>query len=383
MGLSKVTGVVAFAAIAVGGWYSIQLARADAAFREGTPESVARAVALAPRNAAYLSFQALQTEYAGGDSTPLLEQIARVTPRASAPRIRLGLNAEARGDIAQAERWLLDAARVDHQYEPRWTLANFYFRQEDTDQFWAWMRAALEVSYGDRSAAFRLALSADPTGKLVLERAIPPEHEVVAAYLWCLLRPNLKPPDWTPVAVRLSEWRDPADRTELGAALDRLAERGSRGSVLEIWRNLGYPAPTGIVFNPDFGLPHIGHGLDWRFVENPGVSFTPLDTPPALRISLSGMQPESCVLIEQYASVRQGRRYRMTWESRGVSSGLAWRAGDASGSLRGADDWTKGEFQFTARRDFAPVQLGYARPLGEARVEGSVELRHVSIEEQR
>ena len=60
--------------------------------------------------------------------------------------------------IAGAERWLLDAARVDRQYEPRWTLANFYFRQQKMDDFWKWMRAALEVSYGDRVAAFDLCV---------------------------------------------------------------------------------------------------------------------------------------------------------------------------------------------------------------------------------
>lgn len=391
MGLSrsvgrKAAGVLALGVMAGAGWFSIELARADAAFRQGTPEGVARAVELAPWNTAYLSLQALQTDYAGGDATPLLTQIARMTPRASAPRIRLGLNAEAQGDVAVAERWLLDAVRVDRQYEPRWTLANFYFRQQRMEDFWKWIRAALEMSYGDRGAAFRLALSADPTGKTVLERAIPPQHDVVAAYLAYLLQTG-SGADWTPVALRLSEWRDAADRPALDAPLDRLAGVGSRDALLEIWRGLGYPEPAGIVFNPDFAAWHIGHGLDWQFLENPGVTFLVLETPARLRISFDGRQPEKCVLLKQYVGVRQGKRYTMRWESRGVSSGVAWHAGAASGALQEAnhaanDDWKGGEFAFTADRDLAPLELDYARPLGEARVEGAVEVRHVTIEER-
>ncbi len=173
-------------------------ARADAEFRTGTPQGVARAVELAPRNTAYLSLHALQVEYEGRDSRPLLEEIARLNPDASAPRIRLGLDAEVRGDLASAERWLLDAARVDRQYEPRWTLANFYFRQRTLDRFWAWLRSALEVSYGDRAAAFDLAWAAAPDTRTILSRAIPDRHEVVAAFLdsTCCAATKATPHPW-------------------------------------------------------------------------------------------------------------------------------------------------------------------------------------------
>jgi hypothetical protein len=150
------------------GLFSLRLARADAEYRKGTPESVARAAEIEPFNAAYLTLHALQIEYEGGDARPLLETIARITPDASAPRIKLGLDAELRGDLAGAEKWLLDAARVDHQYEPRWTLANFYFRQQRIEEFWKWIRSALDVSYGDRGAAFDLCWRASPDPRLIL-----------------------------------------------------------------------------------------------------------------------------------------------------------------------------------------------------------------------
>ena len=69
-------GVFSLAGLAAAAWFSIVLARADHEFRKGTPEAVARAVELTPRNTAYLSLRALQVEYGGGDARPLLERMA-------------------------------------------------------------------------------------------------------------------------------------------------------------------------------------------------------------------------------------------------------------------------------------------------------------------
>ena len=108
---------ITFLALAAASWWSIRLACADEAFRRGTPAGIARAIELQPENAGYLAALALQAEYSGQDSTPLLQEIARLNPRASAPRIRLGLAAELRGDATQAERWLQEAFSVDRQFE--------------------------------------------------------------------------------------------------------------------------------------------------------------------------------------------------------------------------------------------------------------------------
>lgn len=360
-------------------WFSILLARADAEFRAATPESVARATRLTPLNTAYLSLRALQVEYSGGDPRPLFEEIARINPNASAPRIRLGLDAEARGDLAAAERWLLDAARVDRQYEPRWTLANFYFRQQRMDDLWKWIHAALEVSYGDRRAAFDLCWQASSDAALILARAIPDQHDVLAAYLGYLEQHHAG--EVGPVAIRLSQARDPGDAALADGALDSLVRAGDRTAAREIWRNFGYPDPPPVM-NPDFGPPRVGHGFDWRLSPNAGVTFTPLDTPPALRVSFNGMQPESCELLRQYAGIQTGKRYLLRWESRGIGSGIAWRAGSATGPLSAATVWTPGQLAFLAGSDGGVIALFYKRPLGEPRVEGSVELRHVSLEEQ-
>src|ERR1700685_92889 len=96
--VARLSGLLALISLAAAAWFSVRLARADAEFREGTPESVVRALELTPRNTPYLSLRALQVDYDGGDPRPLLETIARLNPDASAPRIRLGVDAEVRGD---------------------------------------------------------------------------------------------------------------------------------------------------------------------------------------------------------------------------------------------------------------------------------------------
>jgi hypothetical protein len=379
----KLWGLLAIVSLGAAAWFSLLLARADVEFRKGTPEGVARAAALTPLNTAYLSIRALQVDYDGGDARPLLEEIARMNPDASAPRIRLGLNAEVRGDSAAAERWLLDAARVDHQFEPRWTLANFYFREQKPEQFWTWMRAALEVSYDDRTPAFDLCERSAPDTRTIMARAIPDRHEVVSAFLIYLLgeKGQDAASDATAVAERLSQWHDPADLPALFQEVDGLLIAGRRAEARQIWIHLGYADPNETpVVNADFGPPRIGHGFDWWLIQNPGVTHVSLDTSPAHRILFSGMQPESCELLRQYVGIRAGKRYLLRWESRGIGSGIAWRAGAATAPLRAGDNWTPGQLSFVAAQDSGVIALFYNRPIGEPRAEGSVELRHIAIE---
>lgn len=381
--LRRLAGAAALAAMGAAGWFSLRLARADAEFRKGTPESVARAVEMEPLNAAYLTLRALQVEYAGGDARPLLEKIARITPYASAPRIKLGLEAETRGDLGEAEKWLLDASRVDRQYEPRWTLANFYFRQQRMEEFWKWIRSALVVSYGDRSAAFDLCWRASPDAGVILERAIPDRHEVLTAFVWYLMARD--PGDAAEAAIRLSKAHDSSDAAVLNTEMDRLVEAGRRAAAGEVWRNLGHADPPkngNLVVHPDFEAPRVGHGFDWRLIENAGVNFTPLDTPMALRISFDGMQPQSCLLVEQFVGVEKGKRYVLRWEARGSATGVEWQAGAESGMVRVGEDWMSGELGFVAAKDGEAVELRYARPLGEARTEGLIELRHIALLKQ-
>jgi tetratricopeptide (TPR) repeat protein len=379
--IARIAGLASLVALGLAVWFSIVLARADSYFRQATPASVQRAVEIAPRNTEYLALRALQLDYDGADSTALTEKIAALNPYSSAPRIKLGLAAEVRGDSDTAEKWLLAAARVDHQFEPSWTLANFYFRAGKTAEFWTWIRAALKVSYGDRTPAFDLCWRVTQDASEILQRALPDRREVTAAYLVYLSQTNRL--DAIPaVAQRLASYRDDSDLPLLYGATDQLLAARDP-SALDLWKLAGQPAPSGI-FNGDFSSPPLNHGFDWRPLESAGVTHVHLSAPSGHRIAFNGQQPESCPLLQQTLSLIPGRRYLLRWETRtsGLKSpsGLEWRAAAQHASIPPSENWTPGELTLTPRDAFNDLQLFYQRPVGEPRAEGNIELRRVRIE---
>jgi len=384
--MRRVAGAVSALGLLIAAGFSVLLAVADYDFRTNTPADVERAVALLPLNAPYLSMRALQVEYNGGDSRPLLEKMIALDRYSSSARIRLGLDAEVRGDLGGAEKWLLAAAEVDRQYEPRWTLASFYFRQGKTAEFWKWIRAALEVSYGDRTPVFDLCWRVSGEAAEVWARAIPERREVVGAYLWYVLAKR-RMEAVAPAALKLAAAKSSDYAEVLNAGMDALLDAGEAAKAREIWVALGFAAPSGIV-SADFDAPRLGHGFDWRLLTVPGVTHVELDTPAALRIVTSGQQPEACELLRQYVIVQAGAKYVLRWEARTngfpMATGLEWRLGGAHGAVGASADWSPGEMRVVGAAGIVSlgvVSLNYQRPSGEVRAEGQVELRHVTLTE--
>jgi hypothetical protein len=292
----------------------------------------------------------------------------------------LGLAAELRGDNAGAERWLREAFSVDRQFETRWTLANFFFRQGRTDEFWKWMRSALEMSYGDRSAAFDLCWQMTGEAREILDRGIPDRREVVASYLAYVLN-RRKQGAIAGAARRLAGMRVADDLPLLYAAIDNLLQAGQAGEAAGLWQAFGSPPPQGIT-HPDFEEPRTGHGFDWRIAETPGVTHLPLDAPAAHRIRFNGQQPESCELLRQVVGgLRAGAAYTLHWNARtqGIASptGLEWHIADRTGPVMSGEDWTAGQMVFTAPSDHATLVLAYRRPEGQVRTQGQVDLRQI------
>ena len=380
--ISRIFAAMTLAALGIVVWFSIVLARADYYFRA---DKVQRAMEIAPRNTEYLAQRALQLDYDGGDSRALLRKIAALNPYSSAPRIRLGLAAELSGDSVSAEHWLLEAANVDHQFEPRWTLANFYFRAGDKKEFWKWMRAALEVSYGDRAPAYDLCWRVSDDAAEILRRGIPDRHEVVGSYLVYLLNKptDSRLPAVIDVARRLAAFHDAADLPMLLGACDQLIA-ARNGAAVDVWILTGHTAPVGI-FNGDFATEPLNQGFDWRAKASPGVTHINLNAPAGHRIVLSGQQAESVSLLQQMLRLPADKRYRLQWESRTVGikspSGLEWRVPGQGGDMRilPSEDWRAGEFTIVAGDVFTDLELVYQRPVGESRAEGNVELRHIRL----
>ncbi|MGH9648057.1 MAG: hypothetical protein ACRD4E_14700 [Bryobacteraceae bacterium] len=187
----------------------IRLAATEAAFRQN-PEAAMRS----PNwiQAAHLArFESSREE---------LRAAVRLNPRMASAWIHLGLDAEADGNLPEAEADLLRAARFDHLYLPAWTLANFYFRRGDAGKFWPWAKQAAGLTYDDYRPLLRLADALDISPSRVaiwLGGGAP----LLRAYLDLLINAH-RLDSAREVADMLAARHDPVDRDRLAAFAERL-----------------------------------------------------------------------------------------------------------------------------------------------------------------
>ncbi len=169
-------------------YWSARLAIADLLQQRPETTALTSAIALAPGNEDYLRRAGELADDTGGDGSLSYRTALRVDPYASQDWMRLAFDAERHGQYQKAEHDLLQAASVNRLFEPRWALANFYFRREETDKALYWIRQSFLVEQGDLTAAFRLcwAISADPAR--ILRGAIPNRPAVLEQYQGFLVK---------------------------------------------------------------------------------------------------------------------------------------------------------------------------------------------------
>jgi tetratricopeptide (TPR) repeat protein len=103
-------------------------------------------------------------------ATHWLDAALQANPRLASAWIAKGLAAERNGDVQPAERELLQAASIDHQYLPAWTLTNFYFRRNRYADFWGWARRAAALTYDDFRPLLAMAHAVEPDPRAVIEK---------------------------------------------------------------------------------------------------------------------------------------------------------------------------------------------------------------------
>jgi hypothetical protein len=356
-----------------GSWWAVQLARADRYASAGSEAGLRRAISITPGNASY--YQRLGEMPA---SQALLDQALARNPRRARVWIEKGSLLEARGEIRSAENCFLDAAKVDRTWLPAWTLANFYARHNGgpggNERLWQWARTAAAIHYADRTAVFGLALRvADTPAEIPARLALSPE--ALRQYLAYLVREG-KVEAGEPVVELLRVQAGPRDLPLLLDYADRAIAAGSASGARRVRFVLAQRGLPGgldkIVFNSRFTQSPDGRGFDWRWPPNTdGVALS--HQTGELRVTLSGKQPESVVVLRQAVLLEAGRKYRLRVEAGGAVEGLAWRLDDrllAAGEAFEADGlhW---------------LALGYRRPEGRTRAEGVVTLRQVSLEPGR
>jgi len=366
----RLTGLVSLALLIPALYWTLRLERADWLFVKGDAASLHQALRLAPGNAEYASALA-QAE--PDRAVSILREAVASNPRDASLRVELGL-------AAGQESSLLEAARLDTGYGPRWALSDFYFHRHDTKKFWPVTKLALAKSYGDVSEQFRncWALSADASA--ILERAIPDRPAVLRKYLDFLLSEG-KLDAAEPVAVRVLATADREAVPSLVNYCDRMLEKWRGDEALVVWNGL---AQRKLTVEP-------GHGFDWQISAPEGMQ---VDRRPAgFVLQFSGKQPESTGILAQYVPLLPGRRYTLTVRYRtsdiGSESGLFCALGSADGQdllagkglLPGGEGVLERNFplEIPDRATLGRLVLEYRRMLGTTRIEGSMILEKFAL----
>jgi tetratricopeptide (TPR) repeat protein len=329
-------GMVCFAVLAA--W----LAYTELQFRRDTPGTIAWAAELdrfAPPAGYFERLADLDPEFA----ERWLDAALRANSRLSSAWIALGLAAERAGEMDQAERDLLQAARIDRQYLPAWTLANFYFRRQSADRFWTWAQRAASLTYDEFRPLLALAHAVEPRPRAALEKLGGGDRLLRADLDDLATRGSL---DDAQVVARLIPPRPiPGDASRLLELAERQIRAGNAAYALELWNAAASPLnpnESPALANGDLLQSPTGIAFDWRLLGGEGA--TPGWRPSQLTFSFSGNQPESCPLLEQILPLARAKRYRLRFEyfTAGLASptGIVWDLDGTQGPvLEPADAW--------------------------------------------
>jgi tetratricopeptide (TPR) repeat protein len=326
----------------------------------------------------------------GSDAIPDLRNAVALEPANAVLRLKLGWRAELVGNYVLAEANLLEAANLSRLYLPRFALAQYYFRRKDVDSYKKWSRAALDAAYGDVTPLLELEWYWRGDGE-AMARQSTFERPLIARQQLAYLLHRGQMDSAREAASQLAARCQRADVPVLLEYCDTALSRGDGRGAMRVWNALsesGYTSDsslhpeTGIsLSNRDFRHPPTGVGFDWR-VERASWLATEWSQ-VGLRITLTGDQPEDCLIAWQYVPVIPGRRYVITHILRPVefasTSGLTWMFLDRVRPVS-SEIQENGSAAFTANADLMRIALRYRRPRGSTRLRGSVSVREVRME---
>lgn len=360
-------------------YFALRFAWADYLFRSGTQEDITRAAQLVPSNARY------QARLGN------LRHAVQLNPYFAAAWLELATGEEGNGNIEEAERFLLQAAKMDGTFEPRWGLANFYFRQGRTQDFWKWLRLAAERSYGDRAALFQLAWRTGIDGREIEAKLTSGLPGVTASYFdW--LRQEKKEEEVGRVALSLAGSGRKTDASRLLEACHQMVQDGRADRALPVWNalvGLGWvrgsvlPLDEAALTNPGLEWRPTGKAFDWALPWRAGLEH--IWRPGQLTIRLSGKEDEKTELLVQTILLPErepGYEFRYRYRAEGLpgKSGIRWKVFSgvreilSQGEDLSSGEWRQGRLRFRLPSEVGlfRLMLAYERLPGTVRPEGSI-----------
>lgn len=334
----------------------------------------------------------------GGESSADWARAVEANPRDALVVTLAALEAEGRGDLKEAERLLLVAERHNRLWLPRWTLANYYFRHGRHEDFWKWVRAALERSHGNLAPVFRMCEEAGGGARFLLGEVLPGNPGVLAGYIEFLAGRGRA----ADLSVAVEAYLDHLDEQSRGAAwrvvnraIEAMVKGGEWAASREAWNRMSreglipYPAldEDRPLVNGAFREPLEPAGFDWKVGRVEGVESYFGSPPGSVKFVLTGRQPERVVLMAQTVWLKGRQRYRLLYEGRwigdpGRAHGVKWRAAGLEGGWSfSGDEWVGGSMEIPAAEGrMVEVALVAEREVGRVRPEGELRVRGVRLE---
>lgn len=396
------TATAALAGLLAAAAFSIRAGFADYQIRQETADATRRAIALVPGQAEYYARLAwLVADDHPRQAADALRRAVALNPSDARSWIELGLIAETAGDPTTSLHCLLHAAEVDHQFLPRWTLANYYFRHDCLPLFWFWTSQAAAMLYGDALPLFRLCAKLEENGNLIDRLQI--RHPAVRAQYLSYLLDQHRVDLVGPAVHRLLQDNREADVPLLLTACERLLDARRVDQAVEIWNRLAaatrvpFRSPAGegpqLLANASFRSPPASLGFDWRLPVVEGISVSREESPLGLRITFSGRQPQECEPLAQLVPVHGNTPYQLAFlfRTQGIPSGagVRWRIADAiagtvlqEGPSLASEPETLAHLSFETPQQCRLVRLSltYRRTPGTTRMEGYLVLRNLALE---
>ncbi|HYL35411.1 MAG TPA: hypothetical protein VEV17_05825 [Bryobacteraceae bacterium] len=319
--------------------------------------------------------------------------------------IYLATRSEMEGRSGEAEKELLRAFEVDRQFEPRWALANFYFRTGNSQAALAWARKTLDFGAGNLTSVFQLCWTVSGNAGEILDKAVPHRAEVLAQYLQ-FLDGTGRVDEAGDVAKLLLPLASPGEVPMLAAHCTRSLEAGQAEAAIAVWNGLiarGLIAQERV--EPRAGRPSVdtgfqgemnGQGFAWGVQPVDGISVQRLADRRGVRVVLSRNEPEHSAILRQWIALASNRiyRYRITYAASGMDgAGLKWviysprsKAVLMSAALRKDDRQSRvieARFESPADGQLAMLELRYDREPGTVRPEGSIVFSGLALQAEQ
>ena len=383
--------IIVALACCFGIWNSLILARADYLFHQDTEQSLRAAIRLAPDGWQYYMRLA---QFDRAHAQNLLTTSLRLNRFDAQGDIELGLQYEADGDFAQAEKQLLEAFDVDHTYVPRWSLANYYFRHDNLPAFWTWARRAAEMPADNIGALFELCWHVSPDPQLITGALLNDDPKMLRQYIGFLSAKD-QPGAMAAVAPHLVRSGDPAsDRSLMLSVVDRLVGVNDALAANAMWRMLieqhWINVDQNVPNNANFQRPPLPVSFDWSLPEYDGLHSWPGAS--GLESEFTGSEPEACVIAEQVVALTPGN-YSLSYSYRTTDippgTGIRWQILDVRSNavLAESPDLSSEELKYSGAGFWVPtgaslqrVRLIYQRTLGTPRITGTLDVISTQIQ---